>query len=721
MKLAKILCLPPLALVLLFVSAEGSSVYAKTTSYLVTEEFIADTSRSSGQGYVFFHKSIPIEFQPGFRVYLSGRPDGTGEMYVGDSISVTNFTSSGASGTFTYPLVGNPPRFDTQQCVKAKPLDPVDLTSYVKTGSNSLMVRLTDWCINKNNYISDLFIVVTDEVPPTPFLDLPWDYFGKGMDFNEAANAIGSFFDHEYPLVSGGVEPVEAAGTVVKFEGEESRDPYSSHDGYDYGSLAKTKFGTSVLTSSSGWATYGVHTKVIKDSSGNDQTIIVGGGHQIKIDHGNGFQSRYYHLQPEGLITKKIGEKVWVEKGQQIGLVGISGNVHPKNISGAHIHFMVVADRDHDGDFEDDIPNGVVDPYGWQSLEQDPWEVYGGPKSYYLWSRKIEGLKDYIPANGGIFALQNFTFTFPFDSTRSPLMIELEFSSQRPAGSVGASIRVVTRDKDGNIVSSFSKPFTLSVDFSKADLSRFKPETLGLYSSSDGVNWQKEEAIIDFLNKKVLSQMDHLTYFVLAAERVDSTPPSTSLVLDGQKADDKFESVQLLLSAADQGSGVAYTAYKVGEAGWEEYKSPLTFGSKGSYVVEYYSEDNHGNVESSKKVEFSINPEGESEYFDEQPISSTGEVDTATGPVLGSKKSASAGSDDSDDAFLSSETSGDSQVKGFQAEGAGGSGGNKSGGASLGGAPVDFKLVALGIAGTLGVAFFFRSQLTELAKKFLKR
>ena len=56
-------------------------------------------------------------------------------------------------------------------------------------------------------------------VIPTPFLRLPWDYEAEGKSFNDAALAINSFFDHEYPFLSVGkaLEPVVSRETVVTF------------------------------------------------------------------------------------------------------------------------------------------------------------------------------------------------------------------------------------------------------------------------------------------------------------------------------------------------------------------------------------------------------------------------------------------------------------------------------------------------------------------------
>ncbi len=56
-------------------------------------------------------------------------------------------------------------------------------------------------------------------------------------------------------------------------------------------------------------------------------------GYAVLIDHGNGVQTRYYHMK-EGSIVVKAGQKV--SRGQPIGKIGATGFV-----TGPHLHFEV--------------------------------------------------------------------------------------------------------------------------------------------------------------------------------------------------------------------------------------------------------------------------------------------------------------------------------------------------------------------------------------------
>ena len=69
---------------------------------------------------------------------------------------------------------------------------------------------------------------------------------------------------------------------------------YSSHDGYDY----SLKYGTNILAPADGFAEYHYCNPC---------------GNSIKINHLNGYQTTYMHLQKEGLITG-AGDTVWVNK-----------------------------------------------------------------------------------------------------------------------------------------------------------------------------------------------------------------------------------------------------------------------------------------------------------------------------------------------------------------------------------------------------------------------
>lgn len=445
---------------------------------------------------------------------------------------------------------------------------------------------------------------------PTPFLDLPWDYENNGRTFNEAALAINAFFDHEYPLLSAATlqEPFDSRDNLTSFMGL-FRQPleYSSHDGYDYGTRAGARIGVPVLASAEGCASY-KYTGL--------------GGNTIMIDHRNGYQTRYLHLQAEGLITRSES-CVEVGRLQQIGKVGYTGHVEPEGAQGSHLHFMVIYDKNGDGNFSDNIPDGVVDPFGWQSSEADPWQNYNfsyggqqrsGATSYYLWLNPIANLSPQLSANGGYFTLERYSLNFPQGAVDQPLNLNLQVSPAARVSnvleSVGSSLLVSARDLLGNIVRSFLNFFTISISFEGFNLSPYNVGTLSIYSSEDGLNWTRENTTIDFDNQIAEASVNHLSYFALMGERIDTLPPETDVYLEGKEGENKWfrSDVLMTFSAADnnEGLGVDYTLFRVNDEDWQQYLSPITFSQEGSYRIEFYSVDMDENIEELRTIEFNI-------------------------------------------------------------------------------------------------------------------
>lgn len=612
-------------------------VKAEIKSYLITNGFF-EPFPTRVNGFVYFYTYIGMIYKSG-TVVLSSSPDGTGNITVGDMLDVN----------MTYPHQGQLQlKGYSNNCLSFQDIyPPQDIThffkSYLNNGIHSTLVRLQHWCLRPKT-IGSLYLVniIPDPTPtptpsptptatpiptPVPFLELPWDYQSKGMTFIDAALSMSSHFDHEYPLLSGGTdEPSDALATIISYQKNQRNNKlnYSSHDGYDYASNAKVKLGDSVLAVASGTARY-----VSSCSSC---------GNMILIDHGNGYQTRYLHLQKDGLITTNSAETVAVSARQPIGKVGFTGHVIPPGKDGAHIHISVFQDKNKNGSFDDNIPDGVTDPFGWNSTEPDPWEHYTfnyfgtqktGNKSYYLWKHPIQETKGEISPEGGAFTTHKGTVMFPAGATDK--LLDLNFGVT-PVGdpgasliSVGAGYDVKAYDSIGNLVTNFLQPFHFVIDFLSYDLSNIKPETLSIYSSQDGTTWKKEQTTVDMAGKKATAEIDHLTQFALMGERLDTVAPITTASLNGlQGEENHFRSdVTVSLSAVDNegGLGVEYTAIKVHtpdtDEDWNTYSEPLIFSSEGEYIIEYYSVDNDANSEEAKTLIFSIDktiPEAEIVY-----------------------------------------------------------------------------------------------------------
>lgn len=475
---------------------------------------------------------------------------------------------------------------------------------------------------------------------PEPFLDLPWNYDctrdkepsvnaeceqkGKKRSFDTAALAINSYFDHEYPLQSRGLdlkEPIIATGSVIPFMGPPRRvEPefwYSSHDGYDYGIKTGVNNGDLVYPAAPGKAEYKYDN---------------GGGNAILIDHGNGYQTRYYHLQDNSTIVKIPNIKVDVDKNTVIGKVGSTG----RHTTGPHIHIGVFFDKDYDKNsdhnFIDYEPEGATDPFGWEPYTEesrrdlDPWENYSffyngkqrkGSKSYYLWTKKIPNLKEVVTQDGGNYSLSNTLIKIDPDTFIEQVTLEM-FSApfvkvSDSLQSIGPSISITAKNILGDFVTILTKPVKIVwYPFRDSDVSRFKIGTLAIYSSEDRNNWTKEQIVNPYEPGSITAAVSHFTYFALMGERKDIIPPVTQPEFIGEQGEVNWfrSNIVLTLSATDSAdedpAGVDYTLYKKDDEDWQTYTEPLTFSSEEHHVVSFYSGDKDGNIEEVKTVEFDI-------------------------------------------------------------------------------------------------------------------
>lgn len=476
----------------------------------------------------------------------------------------------------------------------------------------------------------------TATATPTPatFLDLPWDYKNsignpnkRTMDFSEAANAINSYFDHKYPfLCCTLIEPPE----IVNYNNEFTTQGYTSHDGYDYGNPAQVKDGDPVLAAAAG------------DASLTLAANSFGAGNVIKIDHGNGYETIYEHMYYDNYLPVKTeSTKVHVEKGQRIGTVGHFGKCWVYGSDGnkvyntpacAHLHFGLVRDKNNDGNFNDNIPDGLSDPFGWEPLrdesskDSDPWENYSfnyagqqrtGVKSFYLWTTKLPGMRTQVDSTGGSFSSGKASIVVPPGTFTDPITLEMHDAPVAKASnniwSVGPSVEITAKNLLGDAVTLLTKPVVLWwAPFKDTDVSRFKFGTLSVFSSNDGTHWTKEQRIDPYVPGAITTAVSHFTYFAVMGERKDVIPPVTNEIFDSEEGSNKWfrSDVTVSLSATDSAdedpAGVADTYYKLDGTDWQKYSEPLSFSNEGEYHISYYSEDNDGNIEDIKKVTFNI-------------------------------------------------------------------------------------------------------------------
>jgi murein DD-endopeptidase MepM/ murein hydrolase activator NlpD len=462
---------------------------------------------------------------------------------------------------------------------------------FLQVGENTLDIVAGETC--RWGGMGRLELVI-EQSAPEPFLDLPWDYQAQGKSFEQVALDPFSWFDHQYPLQDQCCDP-----PVMSFIGKTIDAFYRSHNGYDYSSKDSVFLNTPVLAAAAGWATFKSEI-----SSG-------GAGNVIKIDHGNGYQTWYEHLQKDGLVLSDENNKVFVNKGQPIGKVGMTGNTN-----GPHIHFSVFLDRDGDGSFDDELPFGVTDPLGWEGLNPDPWTTdKGGALSFNLFKARQQPQSVQIPTSGGSLNTNKVKINVPAQASNQQFNLSFNngpFESiSNFITSVVPSFFLKATNNINQPVTQFSNPIGISYDYSSAGLSNINEDSLRLYSFNEQAQqWDPITTTLDKINKIASGETLHFSQFALMGEIKDLISPSTQVIITGDKGyNDWYRSdvtVQLIGEDNENGIGLQYTLYTLNDNDWYEYKEPLIFSKEGDYKVTYQSFDKAENTEERKSIEFHV-------------------------------------------------------------------------------------------------------------------
>ena len=454
------------------------------------------------------------------------------------------------------------------------------------------------WLFSKPSFIFTVtpsdgiykYTIPKQESNVTPFLNTPWETKNE----NDFIERIYTFFDHEYPLLGYPyfTEPINGRGTTLNYLGIREKEPkmyYSSHDGYDF----SLSYGTKIIAPAPGFATYGY-----------DKTGL---GNYIKIDHVNGYQTAYAHLQKDGLATTK--GSVWLDTGSQIGLVGMSGNT-----TGPHLHFSVTKSEN---------PNIKTDPFGWdsQNVNQltDPWESFkwsdalgshSGIPSGYLWKTPKNDLASYLNQNTKEIVLENKKIKFPdnFSNGNSTIFIGPNakpqlLNIQNILTYIPNTSFIVSLYSNLGEVLDIDFPVTLEIDLNLSELKNIRPETLKIYYLDEITNtWKALESALDLSKNKISAITTHFSNFTVLGEKIDSQAPETQIMINGDDVDEWFKEFPLvtLSSTATDLDKIFYSIN--GGEDWHEYISPFNINLEGIVSIQYKSQDFSGNQEEIKDV-----------------------------------------------------------------------------------------------------------------------
>lgn len=449
------------------------------------------------------------------------------------------------------------------------------------------------------------YVIPSPTIPKNKFLDIPWNYSKS----SELLDNITSYFDHSYPLLgySQYSEPDPETNTTTNFLGNKNIIPfiyYSGHSGIDFG----LKYGTQIKAPASGYASY----YYCKDC-----------GNSIKIDHQNGYQTTYMHLQDDGIITKDT--QVFVNKNDIIGQVGLTGRT-----TGPHLHFEVLKDVNTNGSYIDDFPSGRVDPFGWQSNNRmDPWEHFiwtdtlgdhAGTKSLYLWGEENSSyskvISSYSAADETSLYTDNKWVSFGktiqnFTATITTYVKPVLDDSEKYIDYIKNSSFVLNAyDQVGNEIKNFSNFITINIDIDPQDLINIDPDTLVLkFYDEENNKWISLESFFDQTLSRVTATTNHLSWFSVFGNKIDVTPPSTDILVSGTEIDGWFvypPTIEIINT--ETASDLEYIVYSTNNGdSWDSYNQSFLLTSDGITNILYKSIDSNGNIENEKSYVITAN------------------------------------------------------------------------------------------------------------------
>lgn len=127
----------------------------------------------------------------------------------------------------------------------------------------------------------------------------------------------------------------------------------------------------------------GTVVQVISNCNVNTPDDPTNPGNMVKIDHGNGYQTRYLHLA-YGTVKVAVGQKV--SKGQVLGYMGNTGNSF-----GGHLHFEVMRNNvqiDPTNYLDCDLPSNTQSDTQVNVYYRAKTEKHG-------WLPEVKNLEDY--------------------------------------------------------------------------------------------------------------------------------------------------------------------------------------------------------------------------------------------------------------------------------------------------------------------------------------
>lgn len=400
---------------------------------------------------------------------------------------------------------------------------------------------------------------------PEPFMDLPFNptsYEGfsetesfaisisGNIDRTGNFGKVNSWFDHEYPTYTGGVNSgtnnirlwnnIEYDFTLK--DSIQGISWYDGHDGIDFhiaeGQEIRAVDGGEIIGEYTGWGCLGWH---------------------VTIDHQNGYFTVYGHLRNQPTVTGHVN---------QGDVIGVSGSTFefPCSSSGPHLHFAVYYDANGNGEF--DSEDRVVDPFGWKpqnSTNFDPWIE----DSFYLW-KYDNTLQCSVPPTGSILSSPTGFLTIQIPDGAVPSIVSLEILDIPPFSNPLSNYRFTGQSFLTRIIEAITNEFLIESDvvfenqanfflvpinlifkFYPSQISHLDISEIGVFEwNNENETWVALDSEIDTINNTVNASSTNLGNYTLQApllcsnavnEPNDNFDAATVLNVDGNPTSDNFD------------------------------------------------------------------------------------------------------------------------------------------------------------------------------------
>ena len=300
-----------------------------------------------------------------------------------------------------------------------------------------------------------------------------------------------------------------------------------------------------------------------------------GYGYHVEIVPGNGWKIVLAHLKAQSPLAGK--GSVDVNRGDVVGFLDSSGTA-----TGPHIHVALV-------------PNGI--PYDRSDLGNRVTNVYGHPKADFSSTGGSFLTTNSCATSGPKTVVKTSYWMMPGDQVAAAFQVD-------PIEGLPQTLRATASVPASDIDLTLTDPFGNSIGPGDPGVVKTGNYVMIFLDNASAGLWEYEVRANDVDPGGEQVDVEIVTG---QGSLADITPPVTqaSLTGDAGKRGWFVSPVNVELEATDSESGVAATWYRVDQDAFQAFSSPFVVG-EGWHTLEFYSEDNAGNVEPTQSIRINV-------------------------------------------------------------------------------------------------------------------